>query len=127
MNKEDLIVKVLNMLLDNKQVGNTWDSDSIHIWKYVLLRCRNAGVHFGKLEYANARDWLYRLSESRRIWYWKTKQWISLSELALYGLHPDSKVCDTIHLIEITEKEWAEIIPVKLVESFKNQKVYTPN
>lgn len=130
MDKESLILKVLNMLLDNKDTSDeVWQNESIFIWKYVILRCRNAWVHFGKLEYA--KNWVYRLSESRRLWYWciKDKKWVSLSELAIYWISNDSKVCELLELIEITEKEWAEIIPVKLwvEDTFKNIKVYLPN
>ena len=124
--KEQLIEKILEQyLLWNTEIKKEEESESIFIWKYVLIRCRNAWVHFGKLEYA--KNWVYRLSESRRIWYWETNKWISLSELALYGIHSNSKVCDILPLIEIIEKEWWEIFEVKEVDSFKNIEVYNHN
>ncbi len=112
MNKEQLIISLIEKLIggnDTKIEVLEKESESIFLWKFVILRCRNAGVHFWKLEYAN--DWVYRLSDSRRLYYWKTIKWITLSEVAEYGLHDDSKVCKTLKLIEITEREGAEIIP----------------
>lgn len=123
---EKLIEKILEkyLLWDTK----IEETESIYIWKYIILRARNAWVHFGKLEYA--KNWVYRLSESRRLYYWeiKNKQWVSLSDLAIQWLNDNSKVCTMINLIEITEREWAEIIPVSewVIDSFKNAKIYIP-
>lgn len=141
MDKENLILKVLNMLLENKETSINWvtaidkseineeQTESIYIWKYVILRCRNAGVHFWKLTYA--KNWVYRLQESRRLYYWRVKnnQWISLSDLAINWLDDNNKTCAMISEIEITEREWAEIIPVTqwVEDTFKNAKVYIPN
>ena len=120
----------LSKLLDwGNEAKDESVSESIFIGKYVILRCRNAWVHFGKLEYAN--NGIYRLSESRRLYYWtvENNQWVSLSDLAEKGLDDDNKTCIKLDLIEITEKEGAETIPVntEVVDSFKNAKVYIPN
>lgn len=114
MNRENLILTLLDKLLWDNMISNISSenpesSESIYIWKYVILRCRNAGVHFWKLEYA--KNWVYRLSDSRRLYYWNNIKGITLSETALYWLQDDSKVCATISLHEIMEKEWGEIIP----------------
>ncbi len=122
---DKLIEKILEKyILWNSEVKNDNENESIFIWKYVILRCRNAGVHFGKLEYAY--NWVYRLSESRRLYYWKNIKGITLSETALYWLDDDSKVCAIIPLIEITEREWAEIIPCEQIsiDSIKWKKDY---
>lgn len=132
MNKEKLIMTLLEKLLndDSTIIEPSNKEESIHLWKYVLLRCRNAWVHFGKLE--SVKDNVkYVLSESRRVYYWKIKwsRWISLSELAQEWLHQDSKICANIDLIEITELEWAEIIPIvskSVVKDFQNKEVYIP-
>ena len=120
----------LSKLLDwGNEAKDESVSESIFIGKYVILRCRNAWVHFGKLEYAN--NGIYRLSESRRLYYWRVEnnQWVSLSDLAEKGLDDDNKTCIKLDLIEITEKEGAETIPVntEVIDSFKNAKVYIPN
>lgn len=131
INKLKELIELSKLLEWETQVASETkeENESVFIWEYVILRCRNAGVHFGKLEYAY--NWLYRLSESRRLYYWRVKdnQWISLSDLAEKGLDDDNKTCAKIDLIEITEKEGAEIIPVNkdVVDSFKEAKVYIPN
>ncbi len=60
------------------------------IGKYVIVRCRDAGVHAGVLESMNGRS--CTLSESRRLWYWKCANGDFLSGVAVYGLHSDSKI-----------------------------------
>lgn len=73
--------------------------------KYVIVRCRDAGVHTGFLESYNGREAV--LTESRRLWYWKpANNQKYLSGVAVAGLHPDSKVgakLDRIHLTETCE------------------------
>lgn len=49
--------------------------------KYVIVRCRNAGVHAG--EYVKHTDQEVTLKNSRRIWFWSGAA--SLSELAVRG------------------------------------------
>lgn len=48
---------------------------------YVIVRCREAGVHAGEFVSRKGRE--VTLKNSRRIWYWKGAA--SLSELAVYG------------------------------------------
>lgn len=132
MNKEELVLSLIDKLLNsggNTAISSTEKSESVFIWKYVILRCRNAGVHFWKLEYAN--DWVYRLSESRRLYRWRIKDQngVSLSELAEKWIDTEySKVCIKLNLIEIIEREWWEIIPVNelVISSFKDIEVYIP-
>lgn len=50
--------------------------------KYVIVRCRNAGVHAGELV-SDTKTGGTILLNSRRIWYWSGAA--SLSELAVYG------------------------------------------
>jgi len=66
-------------------------TDNGMIGKYVIVRCRDAGVHAGKLKSTNGRECV--LEESRRLWYWKAADGASfLSGVATEGLHKDSKV-----------------------------------
>ena len=53
--------------------------------EYVLVRTEKAGVHFGFLEYEEARDGGYyvTLVNTRRVWSWSGAN--SLSDLALKG------------------------------------------
>lgn len=53
----------------------------------VIVRTRDAGVHFGKLEFiANAQHGCYRvvLANARRIWSWSGAN--TLNEIALRGI-----------------------------------------
>jgi len=70
------------------------------IGKYVIVRCRDAGVHAGTLVSKNGRSCV--LKDSRRLWYWKAKKGSFLSAVANYGLHSSSKVGCEVD-IELTE------------------------
>lgn len=78
--------------------------DNGMVGKYVIVRCRDAGVHAGVLEWHHGRECL--LSDARRLWYWKPAEGAAfLSGVAFKGLHKDSKVGAPIqvHLTENCE------------------------
>jgi hypothetical protein len=86
------------------------------IGKYVIVRCRDAGVHAGILKSHEGRECV--LSEARRLWYWKPANDAAfLSGAAVEGLHPDSKVglpvrvhlTENCEIIECTPKAAASI------------------
>jgi hypothetical protein len=61
------------------------------IGKYVVVRCRDAGVHAGILKSRDGRS--CELTESRRLWYWKPANGAAfLSGVASQGLHNESRV-----------------------------------
>lgn len=78
----------------------------------VIVRTQAAGVHFGHYAGHDGRE--VALTDSRRLWYWKAKQSISLSAVATYGINPDgSKIAaplphvlllDAIEIIPTTEE-----------------------
>ena len=72
------------------------------IGRYVVVRCKNAGVHAGVLESQHGQGCV--LNESRRLWYWKTKEGTGdfLSGIAENGLDSDSKVGAPVR-IQLTE------------------------
>ena len=71
------------------------------IGRYVIVRCRDAGVHAGVLLSAQGRGCV--LKESRRLWYWKPANGATfLSGVATEGLHNTSKVGAPVE-IELTE------------------------
>ena len=80
------------------------------IGKYVIVRCKDAGVHAGILEHASGREAL--LSQSRRLWYWKSKKGSFLSGVARDGITNESKVggavrvylSETCEIIETSEE-----------------------
>ncbi len=102
MNIDDLTIgqaKVLAAQFGGGGPGLTSDM----IGKYVIVRCRDAGVHAGVLEAASGREAVLR--ESRRLWYWKSKKGSFLSGVAVDGLDSESKVGAPIrvHLTETCE------------------------
>lgn len=106
MNVNDLTIgqaKELAAMFANTQQDQKLDNKMLG--KYVIVRCRDAGVHTGYLESYNGREAV--LTESRRLWYWKpANNQKYLSGIAVAGLHEDSKVgakLDRIHLTETCE------------------------
>ena len=63
----------------------------------VLVRTYSAGVHFGYLVSRKGQEVV--LAGSRRIWYWKGAN--TLSEIALHGVGPGSKVAERVDIILI--------------------------
>ena len=58
----------------------------------VIVRARDAGVHFGKLvAYESRTVWL---QDSRRLWSWTAKQGIALSGVAQFGIKADKSKVD---------------------------------
>lgn len=74
--------------------------------KYVLVRCRNAGVHAG--EYISHKGGEVVLKNSRRIWFWSGAA--SLSELAVYGAKNVSYCKFGVPVPRITLGDACEII-----------------
>ena len=128
---EKLLDKIIDKILSSESnTPEIRETENVlwteNIWKYVILRGYDSWVHFGKLEFAS--KWLYRLSDSRRLWYWKAKQWIWLTSVALYWLKDDSKICWVIQKIEITDERISEIIPCsdEAIKNIQKQKEYNP-
>lgn len=72
------------------------------IGKYVIVRCRDAGVHAGVLESHNGRECV--LTEARRMWSWKVRgSGDFLNAIALSGVHEDSKLSAETPRIHLTE------------------------
>ena len=72
------------------------------IGKYVIVRCRDAGVHAGVLVGNEGREVV--LTESRRLWYWKPaggKKF--LSGVAVAGLDKSSKLGTALPRLHLTE------------------------
>lgn len=91
--------------------------------KYVIVRCRDAGVHAGVLESTNGRECI--LTEARRLWYWKVKgSGDFLNAIALSGVHDDSKLSAPVERIHLTEN--CEIIQCSRAaeESIRRQATY---
>ncbi len=78
-------------------------TNSPMIGKYVIVRCRDAGVHAGYLESTNGRECV--LTNSRRLWRWRVPKGKSdfLSGVALYGIADDCKIAEAVPRIQLTE------------------------
>jgi len=124
MNIDDLTIGQAKQL--TAMVGQNTPShfDNGMIGSYVIVRCRDAGVHAGVLTQTNGRECV--LTESRRLWYWKAaKNSAFLSGVAAEGLHEDSKVGAPID-IHLTEN--CEIIRCSdaAETSIRGMKTYEP-
>lgn len=73
------------------------------IGTYVIVRCRDAGVHAGVLESYDGRSCV--LTDSRRLWRWRVPMGKSefLSGVAVYGLADDCKIGCAVDRIMLTE------------------------
>ena len=92
----------LSILLSFLQGGPAKSQDSSMVGKYVVVRCRDAGVHAGWLESYEGRECV--LKEARRLWYWKPANGAAfLSGVAVDGLDTSSKVGKPVPRIVLTE------------------------
>lgn len=77
---------------------------------YVIVRCRNAGVHAGILQ--SRSEGVLKLVESRRLWRWWSK--FTLSELAMTGvLNGKESECQfscVVPAIDLTCSDIAEVL-----------------
>lgn len=76
--------------------------DNEMIGQFVIVRCRDAGVHAGVLVSHEGRECV--LTQARRLWYWKPANRAAfLSGVATEGLHEDSKIGNAVSRIHLTE------------------------
>lgn len=126
--KDDLIVKLINLLINENAVINNGDNNSSDInypyGEYVIVRCRDAGVHYGILESVNGRT--VKLTKTRRMWRWWAKTQMSLSAVAEFGLNEEKDLRIQNELEQIILLEACEIIKCSkdCIESFKRVAPY---
>lgn len=77
------------------------NGDKYLIGQYVIVRCRDAGVHSGTL--VDYKDRTVILKNSRRLWYWKCKINSFLSGVAVNGITDESKVGESVPTLILTE------------------------
>jgi hypothetical protein len=94
---------------------------------YIIVRCRNAGVHSGYLK--SREKGILTLENSRRLWRWWSK--FTLSGLATCGVLESKKdqvrfAC-VLPLIDLTESDVCEVIycTTEARESIEAIKEYT--
>ena len=127
--KDQLVEKILEKYLLGDEERKKPTTQSENIWKYVIIRWYDSGVHFGKLEVLEVNRIV--LSESRRLRRFRAKKGISLSGVATYGLaaREEVKICCIIPRIEIIDNRVSEIIPCSddAIKSIKEYAEYDPN
>lgn len=118
--KRELLLELIGMLVNSDSEKNqavvSADSEKELIGEWVIVRCRDAGVHFGKLKSYEGREVV--LSDSRRMSYWFAKQGHTLSGCAVHGIKDSSKIAakiKTIVLPEASEIIECEEVAIKLI------------
>jgi ferredoxin-fold anticodon binding domain-containing protein len=106
MNKEEMIFKMMEMLLNVDSKENTVTKEKHPmIGKYVIIRTYSAGVHIGFLKSVDGAEVI--IEKARQIYYWKGA--FTLRELSLNGVSEGSKITAEIPMNSLTK---IEIIPV---------------
>ena len=93
------------------------------IGDYVIVRCRDAGVHAGYLVDYEGRN--VTLKNSRRLWYWVcAEKQHSLSGVAAVGITDKSKIPDVVSTLVLSDA--CEIISTtdKCEKSIEGAKIY---
>ena len=95
------------MSTENVQTENKRGLDDF-IDMNVIIRTYAAGVWFGRLAKKAGAEVI--LHSARRMWQWKCREGISLSELAIHGIDAEgSRICAPVPRVWL---EAIEIIPV---------------
>jgi hypothetical protein len=115
MNINDLTIgeaKQLAQMFGGQQASANLDDFAIGKW--VIVRTDRAGVWFGKLIRKAGKEII--LNDARRMYYFKCIEGISLSSLAVNGVHSDSKIAVAV------PEQWLEAIEIMPVsdKSFKS-------
>ena len=112
-------------LLGSPTIGATASSTTQYpIGSKVIIRARDAGVHFGTLQSVDGRT--VRLTNSRRMWrWWSAGDEISLSGVARHGLADRSEVRIAGEVAEISILDACEIIAMTdtAISSLENAEV----
>ena len=88
MNKA-MLMELIQMALNSDASETVAVGNGVMAGNYVIVRCRDAGVHAGELISHHGRE--AHLRNGRRLWYWKPAKGAFLSGVAQYGLG-DGKV-----------------------------------
>ncbi|MGI9571559.1 MAG: DUF6948 domain-containing protein [Desulfobulbia bacterium] len=126
MNLDDLTLSQIKQL---QNLGGTLSHekklDNGMIEEYVIVRCRDAGVHAGYLESHIGRECV--LKNSRRLWYWKPANGKAfLSGVANEGLDASSKVGAPLTRHHLTENCEIILCTEKATKSVSEAPEYVP-
>ncbi len=114
MNKDIIIELLCSLLADTSQ-----DPQQVTTPEIVLVRARNAGVHYGTLTSKGPE--FIELENSRRIWSWAGA--FTLSEVSQIGVD-SARVAESVPSISIPVSDLGEIIPMSkgAINSLNSQK-----
>ena len=110
-------LKEVAELLGMKNTATESGLNSFAIGQEVIIRTYSAGVWFGLLKQKAGNEVI--LKDARRMWRWWSKESISLSGVALYGINQEkSRIAGAVESVWL---EAIEIIPVsgKAAESIR--------
>ena len=104
----EVTLKELAEQLGMKNTAAESRVDKYAIGQEVIIRTYSAGVWFGRLK-EKAGDEVI-LTEARRMWRWWAKESISLSGVALHGIHQkESRIAGAVDSVWL---QAIEIIPI---------------
>lgn len=92
---------------NNKEKISNFENPNIGNW--VIVRARDAGVHFGKLESVNNGSAF--LSSFRRLWRWHAADEMSVSGVARHGINGDKSKIAGVSPGILEVAQYCEIIP----------------
>lgn len=127
--KSELILKLVELLINSETTESNTDieisgvveeNEQYPIWKKVILRGYDCGILFWTL--VSVTKGVYRMKDMRRLWYWESKSWITLEDVANYWIAEWSKITSTISLCDVTDSRVSLLIPcskeaIKTIES----------
>lgn len=97
-------IKKLVSMFGQQQTQNSASLDSM-IGRKVIIRTYSAGVWFGTLSEKAGNEVI--LTDARRMWFWKAKQSISLSAVAIHGIDEGAS-----KIVEPVASVWLEAIEI---------------
>ena len=108
MKNDDFVLKLLKLLASEKTGENNFEKCDL-TGHGVIIRCRDAGVHYGKLVGYSGRK--VELKNARRMWEWWSASENTLSGVARHGINKfKSKIQGPLESIILLEA--CEIIPI---------------
>ncbi len=124
MQNKELIMELVKMLAGEKSEQVEKEFSHPLKGKPVIVRARDAGVHFGYLDWFEGRT--VELSRARRMWRWWAAKQMTLSAVAEFGLNTDKDLRIQNELPKHLILDACEIIPCTAicVESFEKVEPY---
>lgn len=114
-------LKKINSLFTN---GENKEGLQYFVGRKVIVRTYSAGVHFGEIIEKAGSEVI--LKQSRRLFRWKPKTGVSLTEVANHGLLGEcSKVCEPVTSIWLNAIEIIDCSKQSIL-NIEGQDVFTP-